>query len=444
MKIFLITLILFLAACSGGKDGDTTDLPPTDTYLPEFISAPHRTGFVDERYELVSLAFRLAGAVPFNDTDTAYQRGLNETFGGFRGHPLVTFIHGLGFSQDAVFRMAVHLNKEADGFELVGDIGFLVQQDGGMVRWTETNAAAFVALLNDFYADTGFAAFFGANADFYLASSERFYNQVYNKVNHAWFAAHGVNPDNLRTVLSPAATMMGFAAGVYGETPEDTVVYAKIPYAADFSGFLWLIIHEYAHAAANPIADEWYTENAEFRRWSDESVDSVRRPGHAVGFIMAREYVTESFEALYMIENEWANPVLLLYGKMNSGLPYIAEVFALLTDTEPLDLHENILAIVLGSDYVVTETVHSFQLGNQTVMWRFVDTRGHAIPIDNLTFSTFGNVLATSTGDAIVIGINGAAAVWVDIGSGEGIGGRDASFRQYTIFPLSEPLSAYF
>jgi hypothetical protein len=237
---------------------------------------------------------------------------------------------------------------------------------------------------------------------------------------------------------------MGFGASVFGKSTEDTAIYAGIPYAADFGGFMWFIIHEYAHSIANPIADIWYAENAEFRQWADESVDPVRRPGHAMGFIMAREYVTEAYTIWYSVKNQSANLVLQLLRMVSEGLPHIAEVYAMVTGTEPIDLRRDVMGVVLKTDFTIDTTVHSFDLGGQIIKWRFVDLLGHTLTLEEFTFSSFGDILNTQLGDIIVVSLSGEPSMWIDIGSGEGIGGRDASFRQYSIFPLFKELDFFF
>jgi len=440
-RIVLISLLILLAvlatACAGNRNRD---------WYPRFeiIETTHNIGFVDKRFELTALVFRLAGSVDFNDADTPYQRRLNETFRDFRDHAIVDFARRLGFSQDAVFRFAVHLDKTEDGFVFVENTDFLLQQNGDFVRWTQDNAHDFLALLNDFYIETDFAAFFGENTSFYMETNRRFYAQVYHNVNKEWFARHGLNPENMRAVVSPSMSRMGYAAWVEGETAYDRFVYAMLPYAADFIGFHRFIVHEYAHALGNPIADVWYAQNDEFRHWATVSIDPVRNPGHAISFVMAGEYVTRAFEILYLVENHNANLAVELLQQMQFTFPYMAEVFAMVTNTEILNLRENVMEYVLGVPFEIDKTIHTLSIDEGDIRWRYVHLYDQ-LAVESFARAHFANVGLTSrTGEVIIIDIHGEPSLWIDISSGAGIEGRDARFRQYSAFPLFKPLDCFF
>jgi len=432
--IAMCLLIMFSLASCSSRD----ELP----FAPSEVN--HRIGFVDKRYELTALVFRLAGSVDFNDAETPFQRDLNNTFSNFRNHPAVNFARDLGFAQDAVFRFAVHIEMTSDGFALVENTNFLLRQDGGAIRWTQNNANVFLTLLYDFYIDTNFAEFFNENIDFFTETSERFYMEVYRNINKEWFAPHGLNPENMRTVISPSASRMGYAAWVEGETMYESMVYAKLPYLEDFNGLHRLIVHEYAHALGNPIADVWYAENDEFRRWATTSVDPARNPGHARSDIMAGEYVTRAFEILYFVENHNANLAIELLNEIQFTFPYMEEVFAMVTHTEIINLRENVMELVLEVPFEIDDAIHTLDTDDIFVRWRIVKLHGE-LQIEQFALTLFASVdLTSQAGEVIVIDMNGEPYMWIDIGSGEGIGGRDASFRKYSVFPLLLTLEFFF
>jgi len=280
---------------------------------------------VDERFELVSLAFRLAGRAPYADTADGYQKALDARFGAYREHPAVAYARrNLNFGYDAVFSMAIHLEKTGGAFALVGNTGFLLS----CRRWTKDSAGGFVALLNDFYADAGFAGFFQENAGLYMKRSERFRRDVLRRFNFGWFAAHGANPGNLRVVLSP--TSGNYGGAVYGATPRDNIVYAALRCAKRYGkSAASTLAHEFAHSFANPIAQAWYGQDAKFRKLCDDSVDAGNLPFYANGMVMAFEYVTRAYDALYMAENFGGAAGRYLRAHKKRGFKHIEEVYAL-------------------------------------------------------------------------------------------------------------------
>ena len=333
--IFAIALLLTVfSACGGDKAANYEDIP---YYYSQASNI--NIGFVDKRFELVSLVFRLAGRPEHNDISTSYQRRLASTFDNYRQHPLVTYTaQNLHFGYDAVFAMAIHLEKIGNEFTLISDTDFLFAEMGGFVSWTRENAAEFIELLNDFYVYANFSEFFHENAAYFTEHSERFQNALYNYINFEWFRQHGFNPDNMRVVLSPSSSQNGYGGWIYGRTPDETIVYAALPGSRDYSGFRCFVIHEFAHAIGNPIAKVWYLENEDFRRWSDDSVDLIRMPFYSSGMIMAFEYVTRAYTILYMVENTDADLLQLLRAEYLNGFPYIQEVYAMITEHEKIEI----------------------------------------------------------------------------------------------------------
>ncbi len=138
---------------------------------------------VDERFELLSLVFRLAGREEYSDDLTEYQQKVISEFNGYSNHEAVKYAAKLPFGYDAVFRFSVHIYKQGENFALIDDISSLVD-DG---RWTEESAAEFLPLLNDFYTASNFAAFYQSNIEFYKAETKKFVDADYSKIDLEWF-----------------------------------------------------------------------------------------------------------------------------------------------------------------------------------------------------------------------------------------------------------------
>ena len=133
LGLFSATLLL-LAACGG--NGNATDYHPSGyineasesqedlpvTYSSYDTEPPcaGRIGFVDKRFELVSLVFRLADNPQHNDRRTDYQRRLSRNFEDFEDHAAVAFAREQEiFAGANPAALVAHLQWTGDGFALV-------------------------------------------------------------------------------------------------------------------------------------------------------------------------------------------------------------------------------------------------------------------------------------------------------------------------------------
>jgi len=458
----LVALLLLLSSCEGQKTkteqpqtaappltSEQTDAEstPSDSQATGVITAPSPSlpgsnpvnvvsgNLVDERFELVSLVFRLAGNPEYSEASTAYQREIHSTFAGFRSHSVVTYTtQNLRFGYDAVFNMAIHLEKVGESFSLVENYGFLVENASGFIRWTEMNAVKFVELLNDFYLETNFADFFHKHIELYKEQSALFENDVLNQIDFEWFKQHGFNPDNMITVLSPSSSRNGYGGWVYAAAPEDTLVYAALPVTDDYKGYLSFVLHEFSHALGNPLAAVWYAENPEFRHWSDSSVDLERYPEYANGFTMACEYVTRAFVTLYMAETAEMDLIQLFHTEKSQGFPYIQNVYAMITDQEVIEYIWDIGTILGIDEYIIGEE-QSINIGGRIIKWHIVDLLDHVLSLEGFNSSEVGNAFGSETGDVLYVIIGGSEYLYIDLGSAQNHG-WSARHRMYSVFQL--------
>ena len=269
---------------------------------------------VDERFSLMSLVFRLAGEPSYRVTKTKYQRKLNRTFATFKNHPAIRCASGLTMAGDQVFSFAMHLVKEENCFRL-SDIESLVSD--AKWHWNRETAAEFLPLLNDFYADTEFGNFFDEHTAFYEQVTMRFVEKHYSRVDLEWFRKY-VDPAQLCCIFNPSAAYVSF-----GLTMGDAV-YAGVAQLADSA----VIVHEYCHHFANPLAEKWYAQDPAFKKLCD---DPASKPvGYlSEGLVMAREYITRAYVILYQVQHGKRLPPLLRAEKAN-GFPFIKEAYAMI------------------------------------------------------------------------------------------------------------------
>jgi len=272
--------------------------------------------------------------------------------------------------------------------------------------------------------------------EYFLEHSARFYDEVYSIINFEWFSQHGINPDNLRVVLSPASSRNGYGASVFGDTPADEVVYGGIPTSVDFRGFHSWVIHEFAHAIANPIADVWYLENAEFRGWAISSMDTVRYPAYSTSLIWAYEYLTRAFTILYFVESHDEDLVDLLISERRMGFDNIEYVFAMIAEHEIIGLGYGLVGRFLGVEYEIDDVVHEIEGHHAAATWRFVNLVEGAISLDDFPHNHQSDGFPTQTGDVFVL-TNRFGTMWlyIDLGSAEHLGFSE-NHRMFSLFSL--------
>src|ERR1035437_7197715 len=141
---------------------------------------------VDDRVELLSIVFRLAGNQEYNSTKFKhYTDEIESYFRPYENHELITFCRELhkkksiGF--DAVMRMAISINQRPK-FRLL--VSFSKSDLNG--RWEKKDAEKFIKLLNRFYMDAHCERFFEKHKDLYISSPERF-SKVYNHLDVNWY-----------------------------------------------------------------------------------------------------------------------------------------------------------------------------------------------------------------------------------------------------------------
>jgi len=395
---------------------------------------------VYKHIELVSLVMRLAGFSEYTDERTDYQRSLMPAFAEFAEHPVVEFAVELrasvGLSFDAPMQFAIHLEKVEDQFQLMYG-SYIWELDS---RWTPESAEKFLELLNDFYIESNFAEFFQENMPYFKEISQRVADELTSKINFSWFYQFGFSEENLRITIYPSGS-----SGGYGPTQLGTVSYAILPTVDYFGDFLEFAVHEFAHSFANPIAEEWYEADEDFRRISYYSVDMERMPWYGTSIIMAYEYVTRAYTILYLVENHDKNLVHLLLGEMAGGFPYIELIYAKITDHDIIFTPDaDILAMVLGEgiEYELGEK-QIFVMEERYIALYPIDLKGVELPLDELEHNNMGNVIRTETGDIYIFVENHNERRYLQIDLGEdprGIewGMEEGILRKYSMFALDD------
>lgn len=217
----------------------------------------------DQRIELLSIVFRLAGNDEYNMNQfKGYVDDINQWFGPYKNHPVVAMAKRLhvtrGVSYDAVMSMAVHISQPPELQPLVP-----LNSEVPDHRWGKKGARQFLKLLRNFYQESNFAQFYTNHQAMYNIAETRM-NAVLQKVNFDWFERfYGVKSAGRFNLLLG----IGNGGGNYGPKvvyPDGTEdLYAIMgTWLIDQAGnpnyngnVLGTIIHEFNHSFANPLVN---------------------------------------------------------------------------------------------------------------------------------------------------------------------------------------------
>ena len=287
---------------------------------------------VEERFELLALVFRLAGKnKDYNRRRTRYQRLLSRRFRRHKTHPAVAMAGGFTQEGGQAFFYAMHLAKAGEGFRLLPipahhEARIESIMPGQTWLWNRSAAAEFLPLLNDFYHDTNFGAFFRAQTAYYEKAAGRFARRYLRRMDPEWFRRY-LDPAQLRCVLLPSLPYLNLSMTV------DGVVYAGVCEGYTQGG--GVIVHEFCHHFANPIAEQWYARDPAFRALCDEPITpKTQADQYTPGLGMAFEYLTRAFTVLYDVQHG-GDLRALLRKEVKRGFPHIKTVYEMIPQKGP-------------------------------------------------------------------------------------------------------------
>ncbi len=163
-------------------------------------------GVVDERIELTSIVFRLAGAEEYCICAVKdYAADIDSTFAAYMDHPLMDYIRkmreerAIGFTR--VPLSALHMYIEDGSVRTTPEMSkALVEED---YYWTEEMHRKYVSLLDDFYRKSGFHKFYERHEELYRDAERQFNTAVDTYLNAKWFEdTYGGKPlDGMKAYL---------------------------------------------------------------------------------------------------------------------------------------------------------------------------------------------------------------------------------------------------
>lgn len=302
MAIFALLLVLFQPRAARGVKPGPKAIHRTQTAAIRLVPK------VDERVELLSIVFHLAGNPEYNMSKiTAYTRDIDRYFGPYKTLPAVKMAARLrktnGVSFDAVMDMAVYLSPPPALKPLVKFTNEIPE-----ARWGQENATEFVTLLREFYRVSKFHAFFVAHRPLYRLAESRFAHELSN-LDLGWYRQFYGEAPSYRFNLILALNNGGGNYGVHVMFPGGREEVCAIigawtkdsegrPTFPPRKGYLGTIIHEFNHSFVNPAVDEHWKDFASAQQVFKPVAAQMRRMAYG----SARTMVDESLVRAAVIQ----------------------------------------------------------------------------------------------------------------------------------------------
>lgn len=261
---------------------------------------------VDPRFELTSIAFRLAGAREYTQCGVpVYARDIDNHFLKYAEHPLIAFIRQIrndyGIGYNAVSGTADWLLID-DGRVVLDpayDAAEVAKTDS---RWTEPVFRRYLKLLDDFYRDSEFQRFYDAHEELY-AYAEGQLDKLLEKLDTGWFERfYGRSfgepdifigmcngPHNYALTEDTRLAGYGIVVGC-GCDKEGQPAYAPL--------FPSIILHEFAHNFTNPLSEQYWPQ--------------MEEAGNRIFPYVAQQMTQSAYGNARTMTGEWLNELCVL------------------------------------------------------------------------------------------------------------------------------------
>lgn len=331
MKTTLTFVVLLLASLSFGQDKTSLEKPK-----------------VDERVELLSIVFRLAGNHEYSsETFKHYSDKIWEHYAPYKDHELIQLAREVreknGVGYDAVMSMAIHLDDS-----LNPRVPFTETVPDG--RWGKEKATSFVKLLKAFYKETNSRKFFSNNEELYKEAIKRFL-PIYEQLDVEWYKDFYGKEASEKFVI---VIGLGNGGGNYGRfidlSDGKREVYAIMgTWETDSTGmaeysldsYFPTLVHEFNHSFVNDLLNmdpEPFRKNGEIMY--EVLREKMERGAYSNWQTMLNEALVRAAVVKYMkdhrfSEKEVSNEVT---NQLNRGFIWIEE---LLMELEKYDEERN-------------------------------------------------------------------------------------------------------
>lgn len=274
---------------------------------------------VDEKVEIVSTVFRLAGAEEYSqDYNKKYVADINTYFDAYKNSGIVEFIkqnrnkNGLG--RDAVMSMALHLSFKNGKFSQIKEKVNLLDK-----RWEKVDKKQFVSLLNQFYKTTNFQQFFNNHSEDYKKAEDEYQTTILSDFNQGWYSKfYGKKAsEDYNIILGYGNGGGNYGIKTHPEKQKETVNAVVGMSSFDKDGnaifdkneFQPLLIHEFNHSFINYIL-EMDDNKSKLENSAKIIYELVKEDMESQAYtnweIMINESLVRASVVRYMIDNKYS------------------------------------------------------------------------------------------------------------------------------------------
>jgi hypothetical protein len=299
---------------------------------------------VDERVELMSIIFRLAGNPEYNQGRlTSYLNDIDSHFGPHREHQVIQTAKKLrqtrGVSFDAVMSMAIHIN---DAFELQERVPIDDPKSNLDSRWRANEAREFLKQAREFVNDAKGREFFDQHRELYELTATRMQTMLKENADLAWFESFfGARP-TARFMLVPGPVNRGQAYGPSIRLANgDEELFAIIGvWQIDDKGLpkfdrgvLPTVIHEFCHSFVNHLVDQ----HEDALRPAGETLyplvaQQMKRQAYGNWLTMMRESVVRAAVICYLQAHDAEAARVQMEDDKQRGFVWMPKLVALLDE----------------------------------------------------------------------------------------------------------------
>lgn len=224
---------------------------------------------VDERVELLSIAFYLGGNEEYSNIPEAYKKRIDAHFARYADHKLVRRLipeyrkyGGIGWNAPVSLALQLEISPK-------GKIAWIpnVQMVNVDSRWDRVNYRKFFHKLNGFYRKSKFREFYGESRELYAAVEERMKAGLGSKAESAWFDAYfgSRTPKRFRVVPGLCIGLHNYGIRTTYRDRDRQDLYCVVgSWQADDEGmpvyppgyYDWLLVHEFSHSYCNSLIDK--------------------------------------------------------------------------------------------------------------------------------------------------------------------------------------------
>lgn len=227
---------------------------------------------VDERFELISIVFRLNGNPEYNVSNLdVYTSDIDKYFVSYKNHDLIKFLqknwakYGLGYNAGANASAVIKIQNNGVMIDPEIDLDYFYKTDQ---RWNSEIFPEFIRLLNKFYRDSKFRNFFNAHKEFYV-KAER--NMEFTDIVRDWdwfesfFGESFENPYIIANMTNGRSNYGTETKTISGQKTNYAVVGCNDLNSRNepiFDVDETNIVHEFIHALVNPLVDKYMNQLA--------------------------------------------------------------------------------------------------------------------------------------------------------------------------------------